>query len=101
MPELPTWLVDAILVVVVCWFIDREIVGLKAWIESLVGGAKRNAQAERVGRNQNDNDCVICGRPWSEDYADCPTCLRHWKEDAMCGKQWTEVAIRRQGERRR
>jgi hypothetical protein len=48
-----------------------------------------------VGAASRDNlNCVVCGKPWGEDYADCPTCHRHWTDDTICGERWTEMARR-------
>jgi hypothetical protein len=93
MPDLPRWVTDLIIVLIVCWFIDREVGKLKAWIEGLVA-SKNQGKSE-----QNDARCLVCGKPWSEDYADCPACGRHWTADGMCGTRWTEIALRTTAER--
>jgi hypothetical protein len=88
MPDLPKWVTDLILVLVVCWFIDREVGKLEPWIEGLVA-SKNQGKSE-----QNEPRSLVCGKPWSEAYADCPTCGRHWTADGICGERWTQVALR-------
>jgi hypothetical protein len=92
--DIPRWVVDCIVVVVILWVADREVTKLKRWVEDLVGFKRPKNTADAAALAGN---CEACGKPKARDYAECPTCNRRFVESGVCGTKWTEAARRSRG----
>ena len=46
--SVPQWVIDAAFVILIMWFVDREIGKLKTWVEELVGFVRHKDKATKT-----------------------------------------------------